>query len=288
LEFTTAGSEEYRRRETTMLRFKYVAVIGVFCIFGAACDNTPTATPLPAVQTWIDKPLNGSTIPLAPYGLLFHAASPSGVAEFEVSVNGAVVDTVTPTSTESGGAEYGTLFLGEHTWTPSAPGTYLISVRAKSSAGPYGSPAIAQVTIESEVEKVEEAALVTATPTPELIQLSPPEYSEENIYHGRNNCGAKELTIRIMSSNPEIHSVVLFYRLSDTESETKSEWTSLAMNPVSGGYFTASLQSETDFPDYRDYKKAYVQVQFVALDSDGEEVTRTEVLSDVTLEVCYQ
>ncbi len=270
-----------------MVRKKRLLILVLICIFGAACNPGPTATPPPNLQTWIDKPLDGSTIPLAPYQLLFHAASPNGVAEFEVSINGVVLDTVAPTMTGSGGEEYGTLFLGKHNWIPSAPGTYLIAVRAKSSGGPYGSPAMAQVTISSEVEE-EEVALVAATPTEELVLLSLPEYSVKNLYHGRNGCGTKELTIRIMASNPEIHSIVLFYRLSDVESEAKTGWTSLAMNPASAGYFAATLQSESDFPDYKDYKQANIQVQFVALDSEGEEVTRTDVLSDVLFEVCYQ
>jgi hypothetical protein len=58
------------------------------------------------------------------------------------------------------------------------------------------------------------------------------------------------------------------------------------MNPVSGDSFIAMLNAETNFPDYRDYQEAYIQVQFVALDSEGEEITRTDVLSDVMFGDC--
>jgi len=271
-----------------ILRLKLITTLGVICILGTACNNQPTATPPLSNQTWIDKPLDGSTIPLAPYQLLFHAASPKGVSDFEVSVNGAVVDTVPPVQSGSGGPDYGTLFLGDHTWTPLAPGTYLITVRARPEGGEYGSPAFVQVSVFDEEVVEEGVTLATATPTEEIAQLSPPEYSEENLYYGRNGCGSKELSIRILASHPEIQNVLLFYRLSDTESEAQGEWTSRAMNPASGDSFIITLHAETDFPDYRDYKEANLQVQFVALDSEGEEITRTDVLADVIFEVCLR
>ncbi len=81
----------------------------------AACNGPVRATPAPGPsQTWIDAPLNGSILPLSPYKVVFHGASFVGVTEFEVKINGAVIATVPPISQGSGGAVYGTIFLGEY------------------------------------------------------------------------------------------------------------------------------------------------------------------------------
>jgi len=118
------------------------------CIFLAACDGPIRATPAPGPdQTWIDAPLDGSTLPLAPYTVVFHGASFIGVTEFEVQINGSVIAAVPPISQGSGGAVYGTLFLGEYNWVPQSPGTYLITVRAKGN-GVYAPPDQVQVTIK--------------------------------------------------------------------------------------------------------------------------------------------
>ena len=128
-------------------------ILALFCIAIAACNKPDPVRPTPSPnQTWIDAPLHGSTLPIAPYSIVFHAASPSGIDTFEVQIDGVVLDTVAPMSTGSGGSNYGTLFHSESTWTPAAPGTYLISVRSKSSSGPFSSPALAQVTVVSDLE----------------------------------------------------------------------------------------------------------------------------------------
>lgn len=128
-------------------------ILVLFCIAIAACNKPDPVRPTPSPnQTWIDAPLHGSTLPIAPYSIVFHAASPSGIDTFEVQIDGVVLDTVAPMSTGSGGSNYGTLFHSESTWTPAAPGTYLISVRSKSSSGPFSSPALAQVTVVSDLE----------------------------------------------------------------------------------------------------------------------------------------
>lgn len=128
-------------------------ILALFCIAIAACNKPDPVRPPPSPnQTWIDAPLHGSTLPIAPYSIVFHAASPSGIDTFEVQIDGVVLDTVAPMSTGSGGSNYGTLFHSESTWTPAAPGTYLISVRSKSSSGPFSSPALAQVTVVSDLE----------------------------------------------------------------------------------------------------------------------------------------
>ena len=110
------------------------------------CNGNGTPAPGPS-QTWIDAPLDGMTLPLAPYKMVFHGASFVGVTEFEIQINSQVVDHVPPLGQGSGGPQWGTMFLGEYLWKPTAPGTYLIHIRAKGN-GVYSPPALAQVTIK--------------------------------------------------------------------------------------------------------------------------------------------
>ncbi len=152
-------------------------ILVLFCIAIAACNKPDPVRPTPSPnQTWIDAPLHGSTLPIAPYSIVFHAASPSGIDTFEVQIDGVVLDTVAPMSTGSGGSNYGTLFHSESTWTPAAPGTYLISVRSKSSSGPFSSPALAQVTVVSDLELQASTppAVLTLPATEGLPVFTPP------------------------------------------------------------------------------------------------------------------
>jgi hypothetical protein len=64
-------------------------ILALFCIAIAACNKPDPVRPTPSPnQTWIDAPLHGSTLPIAPYTIVFHAASPSGIDTFEVQIDG--------------------------------------------------------------------------------------------------------------------------------------------------------------------------------------------------------
>ncbi len=90
-------------------------------------------------QAWIDAPLEGMQLPLAPYEVVAHAEDPSGIAQFEFKVNDNVIATT--------GGEAGSLSTVRQIWDPSAPGDYVITVRAQSASGSWGSDAVAHVTI---------------------------------------------------------------------------------------------------------------------------------------------
>ena len=99
----------YKQHPMTVKRWIFIAIL----IIGlTACEGSPE---IPDVrigslsQTWIDAPLPHSTIPLLPYELTFHGASPSGIAELEVLINGESTKNVLPSSTDMSGA----LFFGE-------------------------------------------------------------------------------------------------------------------------------------------------------------------------------
>lgn len=136
------------------MKTKIWIIFGLISIILTSCEKPkttffrPTSPPGPS-QTWIDAPLPNANLPLLPYKLVFHGASFVGITEFEIKVNGNAEATVPPSGTGSGGSQYGTLFLGEYTWNPPAPGTYLIELRTKVN-GIYSPPAQVQVSVASD------------------------------------------------------------------------------------------------------------------------------------------
>jgi len=269
----------------------------------------------PLLQTWIDAPLHGSTIPLDLYSIVYHGASDSGIDMFQVRIDGTVLDESGPKSTGSGGSQYGALFMGESDWLPWAPGTFMISVRAMSgsSFGPY---AYAEVTVDDNFELMLSTppAILTLTPTKGLPILTPPtipapspsptstatftptpvqvsegvqdpNFSSDTFYY-RGSCSPKELTIEVSVQDPSVYSVVLFHRLKDINSGETTGWTNVPMTPMGGGYFKRTLQSESDIPGFNRFLRSYLQVQIVATKQNGSEIGRTGVLSEVVLETC--
>lgn len=133
--------------------FTYLILTFVLAnILVAACG--PQNSGLSAPQSWIDAPLHGSTIPLAPYQIVAHAAFPSGISQFELSITGQGPEIVPAPADQSGQ----TLVYINHMWTPPAPGTYLIQVRAAGPDGTYGQMVEAQVHVGDVTE--------TETPAP--------------------------------------------------------------------------------------------------------------------------
>jgi hypothetical protein len=133
----------------------------------SACDvPTPTGQPVAAAQggpaAWIDAPLNGSTLPLAPYEVVVHCNVPSGVARVELSVDGEVLLSNAPSDTTQ------SLVTIRQAWTPPAPGNYTLRARARDAAGVWSEYATAVVTVG-------EAAAPTMTPAPIPILTLPPE-----------------------------------------------------------------------------------------------------------------
>ena len=156
------------------MKTKLFILLGVISLLLGGCDSPqrtalPTDSPGPS-QTWIDAPQPNSTLPLLPYNLIFHGASFVGVTEFEVKINGNLVASVPPLSSGSGGPNYGTLFLGEYLWSPSSPGIYLISVRAKGN-GQFSAPDQIQITIKGGKE-TDISLEPIPSPTETLVEFS--------------------------------------------------------------------------------------------------------------------
>lgn len=141
---------------------KWILIV-IFILGLTACEGSPNVPDVGVMgqnQTWIDAPLPNSTIPMLPYKLMFHGASASGVAEFELMINGVLTQNVLPSST--GMNE--TLYFGEYLWTPAAPGTYLIEVKAIGNKQGSSSDQVYVTVMDEEEEEVTPVETATATP----------------------------------------------------------------------------------------------------------------------------
>ena len=109
---------------------------------------SPPASQLAAQSgpvAWIDAPLNGTTLPLAPYEVVFHGSASSGVGWVEFSVDGTVLfGNAPPDAGQS-------LVTVRQVWSPQFPGNYTLQARAQDQMGVWGEYATAVVTVEGEV-----------------------------------------------------------------------------------------------------------------------------------------
>ncbi len=250
-----------------------------------------------SVQTWIDAPLDGSTIPLAPYEIVLHAYDPAGVTQVELKANGSLLATLPNANSEQ---DLATL---KYTWSPPAPGNYTLSARAQSGNGLAGSEAIAVITVVGEtptpvvtvtpvvsytptlVDTLTPTATPTSTPTTVPAALTfTPRLSDSQFYYG--SCTPNQVTIQVFVSGGNVSSVVLFRKLSDQSSGATTDWDGgSSMTPSGDGWFSLTVASRSvDGADTM--SAAWLWYQFVATGSTGQEVGRSEVYSDITLTSC--
>jgi Bacterial SH3 domain len=145
-----------------MMMKKILQIISVllFMLIVSCVPNAGLTNPVTGPGAWIDAPLDGSTIPLAPYGVVSHASDPGGISTFELKVNGQLVSTDSIANDQAGQ----TIAHISQPWLPPAPGTYLLEVRAANGDGDYGPSVFAQV----KVGDVTTAETSTPTPSPDV------------------------------------------------------------------------------------------------------------------------
>lgn len=155
----------------------WLAAGGLLAVVLAACAAPPQAA---GPVVWIDGPLPGAHLPLAPYDVVAHASSPIGVALFELSVDGVVVRKDTLPSPAYGQ----TLAHLAQGWTPPGPGTYVIAVRAADVGGVFGPADEIRVIVGGTEQAASTATAVpspTTTPTP-TVPASPLATALENAH----------------------------------------------------------------------------------------------------------
>jgi Bacterial SH3 domain len=122
----------------------------------AACSPKSQLRSIP--QAWIDAPLDGMILPLAPYEFVAHASDPTGMSRIEFSINGAVIGNV---------AGSGPLLIARQGWTPAAPGEYVVRARGANLGGTWSEFAEVRIVVQGQAPSTLEPTipLLTATPT---------------------------------------------------------------------------------------------------------------------------
>ena len=120
--------------------------ISIACLvvvsFLSGCNPTPPPASIQGgPRAWIDAPLDGSRLPLAPVEIVSHTNDPQSIVQVELNVNGDVVRSDPNPDTSRA------LVAMRQIWSPTAPGNYTILVRAQSTGGVWGEYARAVVTI---------------------------------------------------------------------------------------------------------------------------------------------
>lgn len=137
----------------------------------------------PGPQVWIDKPVDGSQLPLEAIIIQVHAFDEDGIASVAYYIDGQQMN-------QSGMNSEG---LGEvmFEWNPSSTGLHQIEVRAVDQAGNEGLPAFSLVTIGSE-----------SNPSgPEVIP-SPSESTEEPVPTDTTSPNAATPTFTLVPPSP--------------------------------------------------------------------------------------
>lgn len=251
----------------------------------------PQAPQVGSVQTWIDAPLDGSTIPFAPYEIVLHAYDPTGVTQVELMANGSLLATLPNANSNQG------LALLKYMWSPPAPGNYTLSARAQSGNGLPGSEANAVITVAgaspTPVVSFTPTLVDTLTPTtvpsftPTLIpaQLAfTPQISASEFFYG--TCGSNQVTIQVHATGPNLSGVLLFLRLKDQSSGETTDWDGgSAMTPSGNGWFSRTVNSSS-LAGAGSMTAAWLLYQFIATDTASKIIGRSQVYSDMTLSSC--
>ena len=130
--------------------------LALLVLLVAGCQQgAREAAGLPDVPlVWLDQPLDGDQRPLAEaVRVQAHArdAAGPGIVQVRLYIDDQLVSS-TPTDSAV------PLVDAVLTWTPSAPGDYLVEVRAVNRAGAVSQPAVARLTVAGELKGEEQAA----------------------------------------------------------------------------------------------------------------------------------
>jgi hypothetical protein len=139
--------------KSTTSRCLVFPLLLVICLVGCF---SPAGGP----QTWIDFPLNDSSIPLAPVSITAHASHSSGVGTIVFAINGDDQAAVTVGGTRLEDATY--------EWVPPATGRYSLEVRSQDRNGNFGSSAVVFVTVGDPVSGPTTEKTTPGTPTSSL------------------------------------------------------------------------------------------------------------------------
>jgi len=142
----------------------YVTALMILILSGCTLPGGAGAGP----SVWIDRPLDGTIVPLARLIFQAHAVDEDGITKIEFLVADSLIGGVS-----TGGARMEEASIE---WMPPAPGVYTLNVRATDTQGNTNArtPASVQITVSGDTSSVTPApaGLATETPTPAPADLA--------------------------------------------------------------------------------------------------------------------
>ena len=123
------------------MRRRMVCLTGLLLVglLVTACGAAPAGP-----MTWLDRPLDGSELPLAPVTILAHASDEDGVASFEFFIDDAPLSTA-----PAGGGRLGRATVD---WNPTEAGIYTVRARGIDNQGNVGGDATSVVRVGEVLE----------------------------------------------------------------------------------------------------------------------------------------
>jgi len=250
-----------------------------------------------APQAWVDAPLDGMRIPLAPYEFVAHGTAAAGVIQLEWILNGASLG---GTAAEGRGK----LATFRYNWTPPGGGSYTLQVRAQDGKGAWsetdqvtftvGEPTptftvTPTLTLTPEIPFTATAthtATPTMTPTPMAGELIfSPGFSTNQFYYGSCSPNSVEIAV-LLSTTENVKHVELYLRLLDQNSSQSTDWDSYAVMSSQGGGSFWTLVKASQVPGANKFDKATLLYQFVVIGKNGKVLTRSESFNDISLNKC--
>lgn len=238
-------------------------------------------------QTWIDAPLDGSTLPLAQYEIVFHAYAAGNPAAVELTINGALISLTPPPLDQP-------LVTVHYAWDPQEPGRYVLAARTQDPTGVWSEPDTHVVTIEG--SKL--TPTFTDTPTPTSTMTLTPTFTpsatiravsvfsnlrlSSNTFY-RMDAIPTNVTITIhVDDQAGIKLVEIYFRLRDPNTGSTTEWTNEDMVSQGGGDYAYTLNRAHPSFISSAPKTMTVDYQIIVTHPDLS-LTRSVVYSDITL-----
>jgi hypothetical protein len=276
----------------------------VTCIFLAGCNLSQGTGP----KAWVDAPLDGSSLPLAPYTIVFHAFAKGNPQAVELTINS---QAVTPDVLELNQP----LVTVSYLWSPEKPGRYVIATRTQDQKGTWSEahthvvivgettitptviPSITPTLIPSItptlIPSITPTLIPSITPTPSptitatITQPVGPVFSNirlsANIFY-RLDAVPNKVTFTVKVDDPAgIKLVEIYFRLRDPVNSATTTWTNEDMKPGGGGMYSYTLSHAHPALTPTSPKTMTLEYQFIVTHPDLS-MTRSPMYSDVTLQ----
>ncbi len=249
-------------------------------IFLAGCNLQQGAGP----QAWIDAPLDGSNLPLAPYKIVFHAYAAGNPKAVGLTING---QAVTPDPLELNQP----LVTVSYQWSPEQPGRYVIVARTQDQKGTWSEP-------HTHVVVIGETTITptfTATPTPTITPTITPTATlpassvfsnlrlSTTIFYRADQL-PRNVSFTVKVNDPAgIQAVEIYFRLRNPNTGDTTSWDNESMVLQGAGIYAYTLDCQHPALTPTSPKTMILEYQFIVTHPDLS-MTRSPVYGDVTLQ----